>query len=173
MPHILRSKCRLFHNATFFGSCIIHILYTGVLKLKRKFRRQRVNGQAMARINIEYCLCTAELQTNRPHLKPSDVRNTANEDSYSRTHRSSTRTCVGHLTLGGNGTPRTSQTVRTGGVGRRRRKATRMVGGCSREETKKLLLCWKVRSLCPLVLLMVGRRQGEALASKGNNVTGG
>ena len=23
------SKCRLFHNATFFGSCIIHILYTG------------------------------------------------------------------------------------------------------------------------------------------------
>jgi len=25
------SKCRLFHNATFFGYCIIHILYTGVL----------------------------------------------------------------------------------------------------------------------------------------------
>ena len=22
------SKCRLFHNATFFGPCIIHILYT-------------------------------------------------------------------------------------------------------------------------------------------------
>jgi hypothetical protein len=22
------SKCRLFHNATFFGSCIIHILHT-------------------------------------------------------------------------------------------------------------------------------------------------
>ena len=37
------SKCRLFHNATFFGSCIIHILNTGVLKFKRKFRRQRVN----------------------------------------------------------------------------------------------------------------------------------
>jgi len=28
------SKCRLFH--TFFGSCIIHILHTGVLKLKCK-----------------------------------------------------------------------------------------------------------------------------------------
>jgi len=26
----------------FFGSCIIHILNTGVLKFKRKFRRQRV-----------------------------------------------------------------------------------------------------------------------------------
>jgi len=30
------SKCRLFHNATFFGSRIIHILHTGVLKFKCK-----------------------------------------------------------------------------------------------------------------------------------------
>ena len=29
------SKCSLFHNANLFGSCIIHILYTGVLKLKK------------------------------------------------------------------------------------------------------------------------------------------
>jgi hypothetical protein len=28
------SKCLLFHNATFFGSCIIRILHTGVLKFK-------------------------------------------------------------------------------------------------------------------------------------------
>jgi hypothetical protein len=27
------SNCRLFHNATFFGSCIIHILYTGCAKI--------------------------------------------------------------------------------------------------------------------------------------------
>jgi hypothetical protein len=32
----LKTKCRLFHNATFFGSCIIHILHTGVLKLKKQ-----------------------------------------------------------------------------------------------------------------------------------------
>jgi len=29
------SKCSLFHNSNIFGSCIIHILYTGVLKLKK------------------------------------------------------------------------------------------------------------------------------------------
>jgi len=27
------SKCRLFHNVTFFGSCIIHILHTGCAKI--------------------------------------------------------------------------------------------------------------------------------------------
>ena len=27
------SKCRLFHNATFFGSCIIHILHIGCAKI--------------------------------------------------------------------------------------------------------------------------------------------
>jgi hypothetical protein len=26
-------KCRLFHNATFFGYCIIHILHTGCAKI--------------------------------------------------------------------------------------------------------------------------------------------
>ena len=30
------SKRSLFHNSNMFGSCIIHILYTGVLKLKKK-----------------------------------------------------------------------------------------------------------------------------------------
>jgi len=34
---LFSSKCRLFHNATFFGSYIIHILYIqDVLKFKRK-----------------------------------------------------------------------------------------------------------------------------------------
>ena len=29
------SKCSLFHNSNVFGSCIIHILYTGCAKLKK------------------------------------------------------------------------------------------------------------------------------------------
>ena len=32
----LSSKCSLFHNANLFGSCIIHILYTGCAKIKKK-----------------------------------------------------------------------------------------------------------------------------------------
>ena len=34
-PFFFSSKCSLFHNSNVFGSCIIHILYTGVLKLKK------------------------------------------------------------------------------------------------------------------------------------------
>ena len=34
-PFFSFSKCSLFHNSNVFGSCIIHILYTGVLKLKK------------------------------------------------------------------------------------------------------------------------------------------
>jgi len=30
------SKCRLFHNANLFGSFVIHILYTGCAKIKKK-----------------------------------------------------------------------------------------------------------------------------------------
>ena len=32
-PFFFSSKCRLFHNATFFGSRIIHILLTGCAKI--------------------------------------------------------------------------------------------------------------------------------------------
>ena len=30
------SKCSLFHNSNVFASCIIHILYTGCAKIKKK-----------------------------------------------------------------------------------------------------------------------------------------
>ena len=32
-PFFSSSKCRLFHNATFFGSCIIYILNTECAKI--------------------------------------------------------------------------------------------------------------------------------------------
>ena len=35
-PLFFSSKCCLFHNANLFGSCIIHILYTGCAKIKKK-----------------------------------------------------------------------------------------------------------------------------------------
>jgi len=31
------SKCSLFRNSKVFGSCIIHILYTGCAKIKKIF----------------------------------------------------------------------------------------------------------------------------------------
>jgi hypothetical protein len=34
----LSSKCRLFHNATLFGSCIIHILNTECAKIYKKIQ---------------------------------------------------------------------------------------------------------------------------------------
>jgi hypothetical protein len=47
MLHILRfffsSSCRLFHNATFFGSSNIHIWNTGCAKIKKKIQRQMAN----------------------------------------------------------------------------------------------------------------------------------
>jgi len=39
------SKCSLFHNSTVFGSCIIHILYTGRAKIKKiKFQLQKLKS---------------------------------------------------------------------------------------------------------------------------------
>jgi hypothetical protein len=42
--HFFSSKCRLFHNAILFGFCITHIVNKGVLKLKKKIRRQKVKA---------------------------------------------------------------------------------------------------------------------------------
>jgi len=35
-PFFSSSKFNLFHNSNLFGSCIIHILYTGCAKIKKK-----------------------------------------------------------------------------------------------------------------------------------------
>ena len=46
MVYILRffssSKCSLFHNSNVFGSCIIHILYTGCAKIKNNSGAKRL-----------------------------------------------------------------------------------------------------------------------------------
>ena len=34
-PPFFSSKCSLFHNSNVFGSCTIHILYTGCAKIKK------------------------------------------------------------------------------------------------------------------------------------------
>jgi len=34
-PFFFSSKCSLFHKSNVFDSCIIHILYAGVLKFKK------------------------------------------------------------------------------------------------------------------------------------------
>jgi len=34
-PFFPSSKCSLFHNSNVFGSCIIHILYTGCAKIEK------------------------------------------------------------------------------------------------------------------------------------------
>jgi len=38
------SKCSLFHNSNLFGSCVIHILYTGCAKIKKKSGAKRLTG---------------------------------------------------------------------------------------------------------------------------------
>jgi hypothetical protein len=41
------SKCSLFHNSNAFGSCIIHILYTGCAKIKKKSNAKRLKLEKM------------------------------------------------------------------------------------------------------------------------------
>ena len=42
-PFFFTSKCSLVHNSNVFGSCIIHILYTGCAKIKKKNPAQKIN----------------------------------------------------------------------------------------------------------------------------------
>ena len=40
--YFFSSKCSLFHNSNVFGSCIIHILYTGCAKIKNNSGAKRL-----------------------------------------------------------------------------------------------------------------------------------
>jgi hypothetical protein len=58
------SKCCLYHNSNVFGSCIIHILYTGCAIIKKKILRQKVNPFTP---NEQYRYRTAPL-TSKPFI---------------------------------------------------------------------------------------------------------
>ena len=45
------SKCSLFHNSIIFGSCIIHILYTGCAKIKKNFSPKRLKILSVLKYN--------------------------------------------------------------------------------------------------------------------------
>ena len=54
------SKCSLFHNSNIFGSCIIHILYTGCAKIKKNSGAKRLRWMSTGsdiRILCTYCWC--------------------------------------------------------------------------------------------------------------------
>ena len=52
---ISSSKCSLFHNSKVFVSCIIHILYTGCAKIKKKYisGAKRLNMFAVSQLLFE------------------------------------------------------------------------------------------------------------------------
>ena len=77
----LSSKCSLFHNANLFGSCIIHILYTGCAEIKKNnnsgakglmsfskvsvfFVSAHFNLRKRCPICTEFCFNVTPLQTN-------------------------------------------------------------------------------------------------------------
>ena len=47
------SNCSLFHNSNVFGSCIIHILYTGCAKIKKIISEPK--GYAVAVSSPSFC----------------------------------------------------------------------------------------------------------------------
>jgi hypothetical protein len=58
------SKCSLFHNSNLFGSCIIHVVYTGFAKIKKNnsgakrltFMRLRGSHRSVGKDGGESCL---------------------------------------------------------------------------------------------------------------------
>jgi hypothetical protein len=70
------SKCSLFHNANLFGSCIIHILYTGCAKIKKNNSGAkglmlqswsvRLDTQACQLVKTAFC----QLRLQLPQCKP-------------------------------------------------------------------------------------------------------
>jgi hypothetical protein len=64
------SKCRLFHNATLFGSCIIHILNTGCAKIKKRSGAKGLSEFTVQLARNIGLICFFSLLTGRQYLPP-------------------------------------------------------------------------------------------------------
>ena len=65
-PFFFSSKWSFFHNSNFFGSCIIHILYTECTEIKKKNNSgakglKRVEVKLREYVCVCVCLCEAKL----------------------------------------------------------------------------------------------------------------
>jgi len=68
------SKCSLFHNSNVFGPCIIHILYTGCAKIKKKIGVKRYwlgHVERMAEDNIVRKIKRWKPMSERPIGRPN------------------------------------------------------------------------------------------------------
>ena len=75
------SKCSLFHNANLFGSCIIHILYTGCAKIKKK---NNSGAKRLRECQTVVHKCTKHLGATSQNFRRSKERHEA--ISVLRTH---------------------------------------------------------------------------------------
>jgi len=72
----LSSKCSLFHNSNVFGSCIIHILYTGCAEIKQKyFRRQKVKANISNWISPTQTDTLTPIQATKSKFQSAFFRN--------------------------------------------------------------------------------------------------
>jgi hypothetical protein len=61
------SKCSLFHNSNVFGSCVIHILYTGCAKIK-KIPASNVKNRTNEYEGL-HCYLTPRRKRHSPNLE--------------------------------------------------------------------------------------------------------
>ena len=87
-------KCSLFHNPNLFGSCVIHILYTGCAKIKKKnsgakgliytkFQFTSYSAQILRDSHVNIC-CILLCFTNSNDVSDSPLNN---KNEYPRVHR--------------------------------------------------------------------------------------
>jgi hypothetical protein len=69
-PFVFSSKCSWFHNANFFGSCIIHILYTKCAEIKKK---SNSSAKGLNRIctGVAYVIYSPKLNKNNDKNIPT------------------------------------------------------------------------------------------------------